>query len=110
MDKNINLNAYKSPTFWVTIDDLRIPVAVPDVATVELLFDKLNLLAHVQEGITEETYNLTFEMLALMLSSNHNFMRFEAEELKKKNITISQIIGVLTDWVGFISELANSKN
>lgn len=109
-DKRINLADYGAPTLWVKIDDLRIPVAVPDVATAELLLEKLNLLAQAKDGITEETYDLAFEMLATMLSSNHNFMIFKAEELKQKNITVSQIIGILTDWLGFISDLVNSKN
>lgn len=110
MNKNINIAAYGAPTLWVTIDDLRIPVSVPDVATAEDLLEKLNLIAQEKESITAETYDLAFEMLARLLSNNHNFMKFTADELKKKNITVAQIIGILTDWVGFIGELASSKN
>lgn len=110
MNVNVNIAAYGAPTLWVTIDDLRIPVAVPTVDVAEQLLDKLNLLAEARDGITQETYDLAFEMLATMLSSNHNFMKFTAEDLKKKNITVTQIIGILTDWVGFMGDLANSKN
>ncbi len=109
-NKSVKLSNYGAPTFWVIIDELRIPVAVPDLSTTEVLIEKLNLLAKANNGLTEEEYNLTFEMLATLLSNNHNFRRFTADELKEKNITVSQIIGILTDWLGFISELASSKN
>ena len=108
--KKINIAAYGSPTLWVTIDDLRVPVSIPDVRTAEILMEKLTLISQEKDCITEETYDLAFESLALLLSNNYNFMKFNADDLKKKNITVAQIINVLIEWVGFIGELANSKN
>lgn len=106
----IDLARYSLPTLWVTIDDLRVPVSVPDTATTELLLQQLQRIAQAKDGLTEEEYNLAFDMLAALLSSNHNFRRYTAEELKQKNITVLQIVNILTDWVGFISEYIERKN
>ena len=110
MKANVNIASYGAPTLWVTIDDMRIPVAVPTLNVAEQLLSKANLLAEAKDGLTQETYDLAFEMLATMLSVNHNFMKYTADELKQKNITVTQIIGIMADWVGFIGDVANSKN
>lgn len=106
----IDLANYSLPTLWVTIGDLKVPVSVPDTATSETLLLQLQRIAQAKDGLTEEDYNLAFDMLAVLLSNNHNFRHFTAEELKQKNITVLQIISVLTDWVNFISEYIERKN
>lgn len=106
-----NIKAYSAPTFWVQIDDLKIPVAIPDVTTTEVLFDGLTKISKIERSaFTLEDYDLALDMLATMFSCNHNYIKFTAAELRAKNITIVQIIGILTDWVCFIKETAQSKN
>lgn len=110
MDRVTNIRAYQSPTLWVEIDDLRIPCAVPTVNMVETILAKAQALTETKSQMSQERYNYTFELLSEILSCNHNFLTFSPEELKKKNITIPQIMGVLTDWVRFIGDLAEIKN
>ncbi len=110
MERVSNIKAYQSPTLWVEIDDLRVPCAVPTVVITESIMEKTRLVSSFGQGLTQEQYDYTFELFAEILSCNHNFVKFTADELKQKKLTISQIMGVLTDWVLFIGELANQKN
>lgn len=112
MSKQIhNIKAYCAPTFWVQIDELKIPVAIPDVSTTEALFDSLTKISKDERSaFTLEDYDHALDMLATMLSCNHNYIKFTAAELRAKNVTIVQILSILTDWVCFIKETAQSKN
>lgn len=115
LTKTSNVNAYKAPTLWVTIDDLRIPVAVP---TLDMTEDLLERCAHVadlengltENGLTEEGYADAFDLFAAVLSCNHNYRKFTPEELMAKKITVEQILGVLADWAVFLGEIASLKN
>ena len=105
-----NIKAYQSPTLWVEIDDLRIPCAVPTVGMVEGILAKAKLVTGFGQKLTQEQYDYAFELFAEILSVNHNFVEYTPAELKTKKVTVTQIMGVLTDWVKFIGELANLKN
>lgn len=110
MSRVVNIKAFQSPTLWVEIDGLRIPCAVPTVARVEAILAKAEAVTQFANELTQEGYDYTFELFAEILSCNHNFVKISPEELKKKNVTITQIMGVLADWVKFIGELADEKN
>lgn len=100
----------KAPTLWVEIDDLRIPVAVPTLELTEKFLASAQALTEMKDGITREDYDAIFDFFAELLSCNHNYIRFTAAELKSKNITIDQIVGVLADWANFIGAIASLKN
>lgn len=108
--KTSNVNAYKAPTLWVNIDDLRIPVAVPTLDMTEDLLERCARVADLKNGLTEEGYADTFDLFAAVLSCNHNYRKFTPEELMAKNITVEQILGVLADWAVFLGEIASLKN
>lgn len=106
---SIALN-HKAPTFWVCIGDQKIPVAVPTLDMVERFLQKASAVAALKDGLTVSAYDDIFEFFAELLSCNHNYIRYTAEELKQTNITIDQIVGVLADWTAFIGALADLKN
>lgn len=108
--KTSNALTHKAPTLWVNLDDTRIPVAVPSLDLTEKFLEKAHAVAELQNGLTQEAYDGLFEFFADLLSCNHNYRRFTPEELKAKNITVEQIIGVLADWAQFIGALASLKN
>lgn len=110
MDRVSNIKAYQSPTLWVEIGNLRVPCAVPSVNVVEALLTKSRIVTEFGGSVTKEAYDSIFELFAELLSCNHNFMTFTPDELKKKNVTVTQIMGVLTDWVKFIGDLSLEKN
>lgn len=111
MNRVSNVKAYTAPTLWVDIDDLHVPCAVPTLDATESILEKAKKVTEFTSGkLTQEGYDYTFELFAELLSSNHNFVSFTADELKKKRITVTQIMGVITDWVQFIGSLADSKN
>ena len=101
---------HTAPTLWVCIDDYRIPVAVPTLELTERFLEKAKIVAALQDGLTQSAYDDIFDFFAELLSCNHNYIRYTAEELKKKNITVEQILGVLADWAQFIGALADLKN
>lgn len=111
MQRATNANRYGAPTLWVDIDDLHIPCAVPTVDMTERFLEKAKRVVELTGGVlTEEGYDSVFELFAEILSCNHNFMTFTPEDLKKKRVTVTQVMGVITDWVIFIGELPNLKN
>ena len=110
MDRVSSIKAYQSPTLWVEIDSLRVPCAVPSVNVTESLLRKARIVTEFGGSVTQEAYDSIFELFAEVLSCNHNFMRFTPDELKKKNVTVIQIMGILTDWVKFIGDLPQEKN
>lgn len=110
LERTSNVLQKKAPTLWVTIDDLRIPVAVPSLDLTERFLEQARAISQLSEGLTMTAYDDIFEFFAEVLSCNHNYIRFTPEELKKKNITVDQIIGVLADWALFIGALADLKN
>lgn len=111
MDRIRNIKAYKAPTLWVDIDDLHIPCAVPTVELTELLLEKAQIVTELTSGkVTQEGYNAAFDLFAEILSCNHNFVRFTPDELKDRRITMTQIVGILIDWVQFIGGLVDLKN
>ena len=110
MERTSSINAYQSPTLWVNIDDLHIPCAVPDVATVERIMEKAGRVTGFKGRLTREQYDYTFDLFAEVLSCNHDYLDYTPEDLKAKKVTITQIMGVLADWVQFIGELPNLKN
>jgi hypothetical protein len=111
MDRVVNIKTYQSPTLWVEIDDLRIPCAVPTLDEVERFLAKAEAVTRFTGGkLTQEGYDQTFGLLAEIVSCNHNFVEYSPAELKKKNITVTQIMGILTDWVRFIGDLSELKN
>lgn len=110
LTKVSNMNSYKAPTLWVTIDDLKIPVGVPSLDMTESLLEKLRLVADLKNGLTMEGYDHIFDCFAAILSCNHNYLQFTAEDLKKKNLTVEQILGVFADWTAFIGTIASLKN
>ena len=101
---------HTAPTLWVCIDDYKIPVAVPSLDLTERFLEKAKIVAELQNGLTQTAYDDIFEFFAELLSCNHNYIRYTADELKKKDITIDQIIGVLADWANFIGSIAELKN
>ena len=110
LTKVSNMNSYKAPTLWVNVGDLKVPVGVPNLDTTEGLLEKLRLVADLKNGLTLEGYNHVFECFAELLSCNHNYLQFTAEDLKKKDITVEQIFGVFADWTNFIGAIASLKN
>lgn len=112
MDKISNANIYKSPTLWVEIDDLRIPCAVPTVDLTEQILARASDVTRICTGghISQEGYDAAFALLAEVLSVNHNFMQYTPDDLKAKRVTVIQLMGILTDWVKFIGDLADQKN
>lgn len=111
MNRVTNIKAYTAPTLWVDIGDLHIPCAVPTVEMTEAILEKAKRVTEYTDGkITQEGYDFTFDLFAEILSCNHNFVKFTPDELKAKRITITQIIGILVDWVQFIGSLADQKN
>ena len=64
----------------------------------------------ISPEMSKERYDYAFDLFAEILSCNHNFVRFTPDELKNKRITVTQIIGILTEWVQFIGNLATEKN
>jgi hypothetical protein len=110
MNRVSSIKTYQSPTLWVEIDDLRVPCAVPSVNATEALLKKAQVVTAFGGGVTQEMYDSIFELFAELLSCNHNFMTFTPDELKKKNVTVTQIMGILTDWVKFIGDLPTEKN
>lgn len=110
MEKVVTSKAYGAPTLWVEIGDLRIPCAVPTVKVVEDILEKAARVLQLENAMSQERYDFAFDLFAEILSCNHNFVSFTPEELKGKNITVTQIIGILTDWVEFIGSLAELKN
>lgn len=110
MDRVTNIKAYQSPTLWVEIDDLRVPCAVPSVNMTEALLRRAHVVTDLGGRMTPEMYDSIFELFADLLSCNHNFMTFTPDELKQKNVTVVQIMGILTDWVKFIGDLSQEKN
>ncbi len=105
-----NFLNHKAPTLWVVIGDTRIPVAVPTLELTEKFLEQAHALTNMNGGITKEDYDAIFEFFAELLSCNHNYIRYTADELKAMNITIDQIVGVLADWANFIGSLASLKN
>ena len=101
---------HTAPTLWVCIDDYKIPVAVPTLDMTERFLQKAKVVAELTNGLTQTAYDDIFELFAELLSCNHNYVRYTAEELKQKNITIDQIVGVLADWANFIGAIAQLKN
>lgn len=101
---------HTAPTLWVCIDDHKIPVAVPSLDLTERFLEKAKIVATFKNGLTRSEYDDLFDFFAELLSCNHNYIRYTAEELKQKNITVEQIIGVLADWAQFIGALASLKN
>ena len=101
---------HQAPTLWVCIDDYKIPVAVPTLDMTERFLQKAKAVAELQNGLTLTAYDDIFEFFAELLSCNHNYIRYTPEDLKKKNITVDQILGVLADWTQFIGALADLKN
>jgi hypothetical protein len=100
----------KAPTLWVCIDDYKIPVAVPTLDMTERFLEKAKAVSELQNGLTKTAYDDIFDFFAEVLSCNHNYIRYTAEELKQKNITVDQIVGVLADWAVFMGRLADLKN
>lgn len=105
-----NVKAYQAPTLWVTIGELRVPVAVPTLDLVEKFLAKAQKVAELKDGLTLTAYDDIFEFFAELMSCNHNYLRFTPEDLKKTNITVDQIVGVLSDWAKFITDIAELKN
>lgn len=101
---------HTAPTLWVTLDDIQIPVAVPSLDLTEKFLEKARAISELQNGLTQTAYDDIFDFFAEVLSCNHNYVRYTPEELKKKRITVDQIIGVLADWARFIGALADLKN
>lgn len=101
---------HTAPTLWVCLDDYKIPVAVPTLDMTERFLAKAKIVAELQNGLTPTAYDDIFELFAEVLSCNHNYIRYTAEDLKAKNITVDQIVGVLTDWTNFIGAIAQLKN
>ncbi len=101
---------HNAPTLWVCIDDFKVPVAVPTLDLTERFMEKAKIVAELQDGLTQTAYDDIFDFFAELLSCNHNYIRFTADELKQKNITIDQIVGVLADWANFIGSIAALKN
>ena len=110
MNKVSRASIYDAPTLWVEIDDLRIPCAVPTVAVTECIMNKAEQVVNFSSEMSKDQYDFAFELLAIILSCNHNFVHFSPEELKAKRITVTHIIGILTDWIQFIGDLVNQKN
>lgn len=110
MEKTVRAKAYAAPTLWVEIDDLRVPCAVPTVALTTKIVEKAGQFMDLDADLSQERYDYAFDLFAEILSCNHDFVKFTADELKAKHITITQIIGVLTEWVRFIGDLAEEKN
>lgn len=112
MDNKVrNIKAYSAPTLWVDIDDLHIPCAVPTVDLTEAILEKAQAVTELTDGkVTQEGYDAAFELFAEILSCNHNFITFTADELKAKRVTVSQIVGILIDWAKFIGSLVDLKN
>lgn len=111
MDKIRNIKAYRAPTLWVDIDDLHIPCAVPTVDLTEAILEKAQVVTELSGGrVTQEGYDAAFELFAEILSCNHNFVTFTPEELKARRVTMTQIVGILIDWVQFIGSLPELKN
>lgn len=110
LERTSNVLQKKAPTLWVTIDDLRIPVAVPSLDLTKRFLEKARAVSELTNGLTMTAYDDIFEFFAEVLSCNHNYIRFTPEELKQKNITVDQIVGVLADWAQFIGALADLKN
>lgn len=100
----------KAPTLWVCIDDTKIPVAVPTLDLTEKFLAQAQAFTEIKDGITKEDYDAIFDFFAELLSCNHNYIRYTAAELKAKNVTIDQIVGVLADWANFIAAIASLKN
>lgn len=101
---------HTAPTLWVCIDDYKVPVAVPTLDMTERFLQKAKIVAELTDGLTQTAYDDIFELFAELLSCNHNYIRYTAEELKQKNITVDQIVGVLADWANFIGAIAQLKN
>lgn len=101
---------HTAPTLWVCIDEYKVPVAVPTLDMTESMLEKCKAVAELKNGLTQTAYDDIFDLFAEVLSCNHNYIRFTAEELKQKNITVDQIMGVLADWANFIGAIAASKN
>ena len=110
MQKTVNANAYRTPTLWVEIDTLRVPVAVPTLAVAESIMARAAEVAKLTEGLTEEGLREAFELLATVLSCNHNYAKYSADDLMARNITVDQIIGLLTDYIKFLGDVADAKN
>ena len=110
MNKTSNAKVFDAPTLWVVIDDLRIPCAVPTLDVTERIMDRAAHFMDLPHELSQERYDYAFDLFAEILSCNHNFVTYTPEDLKAKNVTVSHIIGILTDWVQFIGELANQKN
>jgi hypothetical protein len=106
-----NIKAYSAPTLWIDIDDLHIPCAVPTVELTEAILEKAQVVTELTNGkVSQEGYDAAFDLFAEILSCNHNFVTFTADELKARRITTTQVVGILIDWVRFIGSLTELKN
>lgn len=113
MNRSLNLNTAKRPTFELTMmddDETTIHVKVPELD----LFKELQAMSDDLNEADEndpDVLDSIFDFLARLLSCNReNVAITSAELVGKYNMDFESALLVINEYVGFLTDVVNAKN
>ena len=113
MNRTLNLNTAKRPTFELTLMDeneTTLHVKVPSLALfkeLQAMSDDLNALDDSDTSALDAVYDL----LARLLSCNRENLTLSGAELTNKyNVDFESALLVISEYVSFLTDIVNAKN
>lgn len=110
--KSLDFNSVNQPTMQITLPNeerTRLTLTVPKTSVIERLSANAGDVSEILQSKDIHAIMEFYKILADIFSSNQQFRKFTAEELKEC-LTIYHVEAFLVPYMEFISEMKFSKN